>query len=80
MTLASSFASHFFKTFDMPSKGNKRVRKQDCPFEWILASNKHSDRRLAVVGEQIILYCFFPLINEIFPFIFTVLMLAIAHM
>ena len=39
----------------MFSKRNKRVRKQDCPFEWILARNKRSDRRLAVIGEQIIL-------------------------
>jgi len=39
----------------MPSKRNKRVRKQDRPFEWMLASNKHSDRRVAVVGERIIL-------------------------
>jgi len=49
------FASHLFKTFDMPSKSNKRVRKQVLPFEWILASNKRSDRRVAVVGERIIL-------------------------
>ena len=28
---------------------------QDCPFEWMLTSNKRSDRRVAVVGERIIL-------------------------
>ena len=39
----------------MPSKRNKRVRKQDRPFEWMLASNKRSYSRVAVVGERIIL-------------------------
>jgi len=33
----------------------KPAREQDRPFEWILVSNKRSDRRVAVIGEQIIL-------------------------
>jgi len=33
----------------------KAAREQDRPFEWMLASNMRSDRRVNVVGEQIIL-------------------------
>jgi len=33
----------------------KAVREQDRPFEWMLASNMCSDRRVNVVGERIIL-------------------------
>ena len=51
----------------MFSKRNERVRKQDCPFEWILASNKRSECRLAVVGDQIILSSLHhPLLNITF--------------
>ena len=33
----------------------KAAREQDRPFEWMLASNQRSDRRVTVVGEQSIL-------------------------
>ena len=33
----------------------KAEREQDRPFEWMLASNLRSDRRVNVVGERIIL-------------------------
>jgi len=40
----------------MPSKRNRRTRKHDRPFEWMLASNKRLDRQVAVIGERIILF------------------------